>query len=190
MATHGLSQIPEYQVWRAMIQRCEKPTSAMYPHYGGRGIAVCERWRDSVVNFVSDMGRRPTDKHSLDRINNDGPYSPENCRWATVEEQIANTSVARLLTFNGETMTISGWSRRTGLGRFTIAQRLDRGWTVERALSAPPKMGRSSKLTAEQIAEAKGLYAAGDGLMAIARRFNLHHSSMARHLVPRRGDTL
>src|ERR1700743_1747919 len=87
---HGLSRLPEYRVWAEMIQRCTNPKSRVFRHYGGRGIRVCESWRTSFEAFYRDMGSRPTDKHSIDRINNDGNYEPSNCRWATQSQQLYN----------------------------------------------------------------------------------------------------
>ncbi len=88
--THGLRRTREYKSWAALKQRCLNPDDAAFRHYGERGIKVCERWRDSFENFYADMGPRPSPKHSIDRINNDGNYEPGNCRWATASEQVKN----------------------------------------------------------------------------------------------------
>ena len=91
--THGESRsprTPEYQSWADMIKRCEEPTFITFKNYGGRGIKVCKRWRESYERFLADMGRKPTHKHTLDRINVDGDYKPSNCRWATWKQQNNN----------------------------------------------------------------------------------------------------
>ena len=88
--THGLSKSGHYSRWKNMLGRCEDPSDPAYPDYGARGIKVCGRWMDYAL-FLADMGPRPSDKHSIDRINNDGNYEPENCRWATADIQAGNT---------------------------------------------------------------------------------------------------
>ncbi len=90
VATHGQSKSPEYRAWCLMITRCTNPNRAKWSEYGGRGITVCDRWRHSFENFLADMGRKPSPRHSLDRENNDGNYEPTNCRWATDKQQANN----------------------------------------------------------------------------------------------------
>jgi hypothetical protein len=135
--THGRTNTPEYVVWCAIKARCYCRTSLSYHRYGGRGIRVCDRWRDSFANFLTDMGPRPFAGATVERVNNDGPYSPENCRWATRIEQANNTRKVRLLTFQGKTMGLHAWGRETGIGGKIIHQRLAHGWSVFDALSRP-----------------------------------------------------
>lgn len=118
-----------------MIQRCTKPNRPDYIFYGGRGIAVCDRWRLSYVAFVEDVGIKP-DNTSLDRIDNARGYEPGNCRWASKHEQMQNTRATRLITHDGRTMGIAAWARSLGMLTGTISQRLRNGWPVDRALSS------------------------------------------------------
>ena len=120
--------------YTAMISRCERPSSISYPNYGGRGIKVCERWRNSFDAFVSDMGFRPEGR-SLDRINNDGDYCPENVRWATKEQQAANKRTTILITIDGETNPLSVWCKKFGISPQAAFHRirklnLDPVWSV------------------------------------------------------------
>lgn len=135
---HG-RRTPEYRVWVQMNQRCSNPRSSSWADYGGRGIRVCDRWRASFSAFLDDMGRRPTSKHTIDRIDNDRGYEPENCRWATRHEQNSNNRRNRIISCFGETLTITEWSRRTGISVDVIGMRVKRGWDVEQALTTPAK---------------------------------------------------
>jgi hypothetical protein len=136
--THGLSKTAEYRVWRGMLTRCGNPKDHTYHNYGGRGITVCERWL-KFKNFSADMGRRPSKDHSIDRINNNGNYEPENCRWATIAEQRSNQRTNTLLTYQGRTQIMKAWASELGILPSTLRERLVRGWTTERALSTAPR---------------------------------------------------
>lgn len=125
----------EENTYHHIKQRCYNQKLGCYPIYGGRGIRVCERWLESFQNFITDMGPRPSVEHSIDRIDNNGPYSPENCRWATQREQRTNQSRTRLLTHNGATHSVAEWSRIVGIRLDTLLVRLDRQkWPIEKAL--------------------------------------------------------
>jgi hypothetical protein len=125
-----------YQIWSGMMQRCYHRNSPRFDRYGGRGITVCDRWHNPT-SFHSDMGD-PPEKMSLDRIDNDAGYSPENCRWASARQQQNNRSDTRRTTFNGETMSASEWAQRLGITKATMYWRL-RTWPIERALTEPPR---------------------------------------------------
>lgn len=126
-------ETPEKSRWRAMKARCFNPNNRKYPRYGARGITVCERWL-VFENFLADMGPRPSPRHSIDRINNDGNYEPSNCRWATMPEQMRNSIAARWVTFNGETLTVTDWAQRLGITQGSMSRRLS-VWPLERAMT-------------------------------------------------------
>jgi hypothetical protein len=130
---------PEYEAWQSMKARCLNPRHRFFKHYGGRGIKVCEQWRQSFANFVADMGPRPSPDHSLDRIDNNGHYGPGNCRWVTQKEQCNNRRSNHHVTFNGETRTISQWAEVTGILKSCIRLRLKAGWSIEAALTTPSR---------------------------------------------------
>lgn len=129
---------PLYVVWCGIKARCYNPAHKNYADYGGRGIRMCDAWRDSFAAFYSDMGDRPTKRHTIERKENDGDYEPGNCTWATRAEQNENTRQTRLLTFAGITLSIGKWANRLGMQRRTLGNRIDRlGWSIERALTTP-----------------------------------------------------
>lgn len=137
VSRHGLAhKIPEYSVWQSMIRRCTHPNSISFRYYGGRGINVCDRWRHSFENFLTDMGCRP-EGMSLDRIDGNGNYEPSNCRWATQLQQDENRRSTRRITVKGETRTLTQWSNLTGTPRSTIQARLRRGMSSEAAVLTP-----------------------------------------------------
>lgn len=125
-----------YNTWNHMIQRCTNPKNHQYLKYGGRGIMVCERW-GKFENFLEDMGEPPTKGHSIDRIDNNGSYYKENCRWATQKEQNRNKRNNYLVTHNNETRCLAAWAEKTGIHRNTIEKRLSLGWSARRALTEP-----------------------------------------------------
>jgi len=140
--THGLSKSSEYSIWARMFQRCTNPNRENYADYGGRGITVCPEW-SSFEQFYADMGPRPSKDHSLDRIDNNGNYCKENCRWATRKEQQNNKRSSSLLEFNGQVQTVSQWASSVGMHVSVLVSRLKRGWDMDRALTSPVRKRRS-----------------------------------------------
>lgn len=133
---HGLSETPEYSVWRAMNQRCRNKNAKHYANYGGRGITVCEEWKN-FETFLSDMGKRPSKNHTIERVNNSLGYSKQNCKWATMKEQMNNTRLTTFITWNGKTKSLSEWCEIRGVKKFLIRNRLASGWSIEKAFTAP-----------------------------------------------------
>lgn len=137
---HGLShKAPEYAVWNSMIHRCTNPKMDSYPDYGGRGIKVCERWRNSFEAFLADMGPRPSKKHSIERKDANGDYEPNNCVWATAIEQGRNKRNNHFLIVRGEKLTFSECLRRFGVARTTLRKRLNSGMSDEDAVLTPDR---------------------------------------------------
>lgn len=134
---HGHTGTRTHNIWRGILSRCINPNSVSYPGYGGRGITVCQRWLVFAA-FHEDMGDCPSDKHTIERRDNDGNYEPGNCVWATRKEQARNRRSSRMVTLNGTTRCLNEWAEVTGLARETLRARLDRGWTAELALTTPP----------------------------------------------------
>lgn len=120
-ATANYTRPPEYKVYAGIKRRCYNRNEKAYPFYGGRGIKMCERWRNDFAAFLSDMGPRPSDKHSIDRFpNHKGDYEPSNCRWATFEQQMNNRQNNRIVEYQGSGMTIAQLSRKTGINYHTL----------------------------------------------------------------------
>jgi hypothetical protein len=126
-------ETPEYRAWTNMLSRCNNPNHAMYSNYGGRGIRVCIRWH-IYENFLEDMGRKPSPKHSIDRIDNREGYRPGNCRWATCKEQNRNNRGNRWIEIEGRNKTLAEWLEITGIPKNTFYNRLKTGATPEAAL--------------------------------------------------------
>ena len=129
----GRSQVTRaYQVWQHIRQRCRREAASDYHWYGGRGIKVCERWQ-RFENFYADMGDPPAGM-SIDRIDNDGDYTPANCRWATPQMQANNRRSNRIIHYQDTPYTVMELSRLTGVNRRTLVARLDKGWSVNAAV--------------------------------------------------------
>jgi hypothetical protein len=138
---HRKNITPEYRAWANMHSRCANTRHRGYHNYGGRGIKVCESWRD-FSSFIKDMGARPSDRHSIDRIDNDGDYEPLNCRWATFDVQVSNRRKTLVIEHDGQSMPLVEWARKTGISYVTLKQRLTvLKWSVERAVTTPVQRG-------------------------------------------------
>lgn len=133
--SHGLKKHKSYDAWCSMMKRCSSRSDKFYRRYGARGIVVCDRWHD-INNFIADMGERPPNT-TLDRIDNDGNYDPDNCRWATVKQQARNKSSNRVLTANGEQKLLCDWAAQLGCRPSSILSRIAHGWSVEAAVTTP-----------------------------------------------------
>lgn len=131
---HGMTDTPEYRALALMKNRCYNKKDKRYPQYGGRGIEVCSRWLEKecgFTNFYEDMGKKPHGRYSIDRINNDGNYSPENCRWATNDEQSRNTSRNCNITYNDKTMCLTDWARELGISQPYLSTLISKGLNID-----------------------------------------------------------
>ena len=133
---YKMTNIRTYKSWDSMKQRCLNKNCIKYIDYGGRGIIICEEWSsiNGFENFCKDMGERPENR-TLDRIDNNKNYCKENCRWATVEEQMNNRRNSRFITYKKKTQTVAQWSRELGICDKTIYYRLNNGWNDEKSLT-------------------------------------------------------
>lgn len=122
MRSHGMSNTPEFVVWCEMLQRCENKNNHSYHNYGGRGMRVCDRWK-KFESFISDMGRRPTDEYTIERVDVNKGYSPDNCIWIHERYQMRNIRNSRLYTWNGKTMCLRSWSEELGLSYCALMSR-------------------------------------------------------------------
>ena len=134
---HGFSKHELYCVWKGMMRRCYDPRVESYSRYGNRNIKVCDRWK-IFPNFVKDMSPRP-DGTTLDRIDNDGDYTPDNCRWATIKEQNWNSRNNRVVEYQGESRILMDWAKTLKLNYQALWIRLKKGWPVEKAFTTPIK---------------------------------------------------
>lgn len=135
----------EYSAWSSLRRRCGgKTRDSDKKYYKHKGIKVCDRWRD-YLNFLEDMGRAPSDKHSLDRIDNSKGYSKENCRWATHLQQMQNTDANNYVSYNGKTQSVAAWARELKIAYWVLSDRVGKlGWSVEKAFMTPVRKSRAT----------------------------------------------
>lgn len=145
-ARRGTKRTPTYKTWQAMMTRCYNPNVASFKDYGARGVTVCDGWH-LFENFLAYMGERP-EGMTLDRIDSDKGYTPDNCRWATKITQARNTRANYIVDFRGERMTQIEFAERIGMKQATVSWRLRNGWTPEQVATIPPHSGNriASKL--------------------------------------------
>lgn len=181
-----------YRIWTGIKTRCYDTKSVAYPWYGKRGITMCDRWHESFENFLSDMGLPPSNKHSIDRIDNDGNYEPGNCRWATKIEQGRNTRRKRMVRAFGDEKGLSEWLEdpRCAVAQSALIGRLDKGWPAEKAIASPPgtrlaPTGRWDKayhvkLTWAGVREIRRRAAAGECGAHIAKDFGISKTTSSK----------
>jgi len=138
--THGMTKTETYKSWCSMKERCSNPGNNRWKSYGGKGIKVCEHW-GKFENFLSDMGARPKGK-TLDRIENDDDYCPENCKWSTPKEQSHNRTNTVYIEYHGVTLPLVKWSSITGIAGFVLRYRVDAGWSKFDTLNKPVRYRR------------------------------------------------
>lgn len=143
--THRLTNTRLYRIWRGMKKRCFDKNNKDYYNYGGRGISVCNEWKNDFYCFYQwSMNNGYSEELTIDRINANGNYEPTNCRWVTTYVQNRNKNFNVLLTYNGKSQIMSDWSKETGISCGVISRRLKTGWTIEEALTIKPLVGRTN----------------------------------------------
>lgn len=195
---HGESKSPEFSSWASIKGRCLNPNYADFHTYGGRGITICDEWRDNFAAFLDHVGRRPSPRHTIDRIDVNRGYEPGNVRWATPKEQAANRRNNVFLTLDGVTRSLAEWAEAIGISVITIRSRLDRAWSVEQTLTAPKFRGRAmpdrnrgarnpkAKFTVDQVRLIRQRVANGERQVDLAREYGVSQtniSGIVRHLL-------
>lgn len=133
-----VKSLKEYHIWNGVLNRCHRDTNRAEPNYKDRGITVCEEWKNSFLKFYEDMGRCP-EGYTLDREDNNGPYSKENCRWATPKQQSRNTRSNKIITIEGVTKCLVEWREHFGISKSCYQWRVRNGWDEIKALTTPSK---------------------------------------------------
>ena len=145
--THQMTCTTEYRTWRHIKSRCFNPNVPSYKDYGARGISMCDEWVNSFEQFYKDMGLKPSKDYSIERINNNKGYTPENCKWATRTEQNKNKRNTILIEYVGKKQTLGDWSKDTGINKICLYKRHRMGWSAERMLTT-----KSNRAYAEVVA--------------------------------------
>lgn len=135
--SHAMSKFPEYKIWKGLRKRIHNPNDERYSSYGGRGLTVDPRWDASFEVFLEDMGRRPGSGYSIERVDNDKGYWPDNCRWATGKEQANNRRTSRIIEYKGVSKTLAQWAEELNLNAGALRRRLQLGWSVKDAFETP-----------------------------------------------------
>lgn len=135
--THGMYKSTEHSSWRSMKNRCCNKNHMHYKNYGARGIKICNRWKNSFQNFYDDMGAKPSPKHSIDRIDNNGDYEPENCKWSTEIEQARNRRGTKMYTYKNETKYAREWMDIYEISNNVFYRRVNQGWSFDKIIETP-----------------------------------------------------
>lgn len=141
--THGLSKTRIYNIWQGIKARCFNKNLKGYKNYGGRGVIICNEWLANFMNFYNwSINNGYQDNLTIDRIDNNGNYEPNNCRWVDMKTQQKNRTNNNLITYNGKTLCLIEWERITGIKSNTIRERIKRGWTIKQALETPKRSNK------------------------------------------------
>ncbi len=175
---HGYKGTRIYNTWINMRTRCNNPKAKGYERYGGRGIKVCTEWGKSFIAFLCDMGERPVDM-SIERIDTNGNYCKQNCRWATSKEQLRNTRVNRILTYRGISKCLVEWSEESGIKSGTIGRRLRKGWDTEKAVFTPINAARKGVAHNQKMYQYKG---EEKNLKSWAEYFKINYATLHKRI--------
>lgn len=174
---HKQSKSRTYICWQSAKNRAFNVNGTDYQRYGGRGITMCQEWKDSFLAFLKDMGHVP-DGYTLERIDNDGNYEPGNCKWANRKEQSNNTARNRYITYNDKTQTLAQWADEYGIEYMLLFNRLELGWTMDDALTRVNRLTR--EFTKEELSDIKKLLEARVNVHKIGLKYNVHYSKITK----------